>query len=307
MLPILKILKSIDLPVPVLQAPITYLINALLNLDLEDARGRHFPCNPLFPKFDPTVNVSRLVTILDAAVHQSADEALEKVAVPLLTLLRRVHEFAPDAARARLGALLLPSEEERAKPLGQSDALPGRLLRLSTSAMAPQLRDSIQNLLFELSGKDATRFVKNVGYGFAAGFLMNHDMPIPQNPAEAWSTSRNATVDATAAVGEEGGGSGDEKPDGSSSKPAVLPPTNPITGQRLDMEEEVDEGPPMTDEEKEREAERLFVLFERQVSLTLGDTWTAALMLSRLRATGVVNVQNPVTKARDEGRLEELE
>ena len=44
----------------------------------------------------------------------------------------------------------------------------------------------------------------------------------------------------------------------------------------------------MTTEEAEREAERLFVLFER------------------LNATGVVNVKNPVQQAMEEGRFEEL-
>jgi hypothetical protein len=37
---------------------------------------------------------------------------------------------------------------------------------------------------------------------------------------------------------------------------------NPITGQRLDAEDPSSQEP-MTEEEKEREAERLFVLFER--------------------------------------------
>ncbi len=63
---------------------------------------------------------------------------------------------------------------------------------------------------------------------------------------------------------------------------------NPITGQRRDMEPR-DEGPEMTDEEKEREAEKLFVLFER------------------LKATGVVEVVNPVETAVREGRFEEVE
>ena len=61
---------------------------------------------------------------------------------------------------------------------------------------------------------------------------------------------------------------------------------NPITGQRRDMEPE-DILPEMTDEEKEREAEKLFVLFER------------------LKATGVMNVVNPVEQAVREGRLED--
>ena len=62
---------------------------------------------------------------------------------------------------------------------------------------------------------------------------------------------------------------------------------NPITGQRLDAEPTLDI-PKMTTEEAEREAERLFVLFER------------------LNATGVVNVKNPVQQAMEEGRFEEL-
>ena len=63
---------------------------------------------------------------------------------------------------------------------------------------------------------------------------------------------------------------------------------NPITGQMKDMEPR-DNGPEMTDEEKEREAERLFVLFER------------------LKATGVMEVVNPVEQAAREGRFEEVE
>lgn len=63
---------------------------------------------------------------------------------------------------------------------------------------------------------------------------------------------------------------------------------NPITGQMRDMEPE-DELPEMTDEEKEAEAEKLFVLFER------------------LKATGVMEVVNPVEQASREGRFEEVE
>jgi hypothetical protein len=47
----------------------------------------------------------------------------------------------------------------------------------------------------------------------------------------------------------------------------------------------------MTDEEKEREAERLFVLFER------------------LKKTGVVDVENPIAKAmrENQGRFSEID
>jgi hypothetical protein len=112
--------------------------------------------------------------------------------------------------------------------------------------------------MFELSGENADKFVRNVGYGFAAGFLMSQNMPIPQSANEAFADTENGAA-----------------------------PINPVTGQRLDTEEK-DTGPPMTEEEKEREAERLFVLFER------------------LRATGVMDVKNPVEQAIQEGRFEEL-
>ncbi|CAG8458046.1 24565_t:CDS:2 [Dentiscutata erythropus] len=60
-------------------------------------------------------------------------------------------------------------------------------------------------------------------------------------------------------------------------------PINPITGQYL--EDEAPSLSDMTDEEKEREAERLFVLFER------------------LKKTGVMNVVNPVEEAIKSGKI----
>ena len=88
--------------------------------------------------------------------------------------------------------------------------------------------------MFVLSGKDAENLTRRIGYGFAAGFLASRGMEIPQTAREAYATN-NEGLD---------------------------PDVNPITGQRWTAEP-ADTGPPMTMEEKEREAERLFVLFER--------------------------------------------
>jgi hypothetical protein len=104
--------------------------------------------------------------------------------------------------------------------------------------------------LFELSGKDARNFVQNVGYGFASGFLFQHNVPIPENALEAWSTSES---EGSAARASQDSRNLERK-------------VNPITGQLLEMEETV-EVEEMTQEEKEREAEKLFVLFERFVSI----------------------------------------
>lgn len=267
---ILAILKNIQLQTPVLQSPVTQLINALLNLDLLGKGSEIVQSgtpSTFFPDLDANTNVSRLVTILDTAIRTSREELLETTAIPLITLLRRTYDLAPSSVKTHIQMTLLPSNEERAQPLGKSDTLASCLLRLSTSAVAPNLREGISSLLFEISNKDATSFVRNVGYGFAAGFLMTHNLPVPNNALKCEDGSEDPGGSLTTIDGKE---------------------INPVTGQRRDMEPQ-DPGPEMTDEEKEREAERLFVLFEK------------------LKATGVVNVVNPVDQALQEGRFEEVD
>jgi hypothetical protein len=99
-----------------------------------------------------------------------------------------------------------------------------------------------------------------VGYGNVAGFLYNKGiMTAPPPPAGASSSS--------------------DSPGGTT---ADSPEINPITG----TVQEKSELPDMTDEEKEREAEKLFVLFDR------------------LERTGALPPsQNPIRKAVQEGKL----
>ncbi|KAF2130578.1 hypothetical protein P153DRAFT_395974 [Dothidotthia symphoricarpi CBS 119687] len=254
---IFKILLRRGIPTPPLKDPTNFLINALMNLDLEDTQHTHPGTQTaIFPSFDPPCNASHLIAILDKALTSYPDPELDATVSPLLTLLRRIYPLAPPPVQTHMQTLLLPTPAERSKPLGKSDTFFSRLLNLSTSALTPTLRGSISAMLFELSDKDAATFVHNVGYGYASGFLMSNNIPMPESVARA-----NAETDG------------------------VL--VNPITGQRLDREDVVEQQP-MTQEEKEREAERLFVLFER------------------LKATGVMDVQNPVEEAFRSGRIEEL-
>ncbi|RDI85990.1 hypothetical protein Vi05172_g4004 [Venturia inaequalis] len=254
-LPLLQIVQKIKISQPPLQQPHQACINSLINLDLGDKLS-HIA---LFPRSDPSGVTEYLVNILDACVTSYKDSELDQTASPVITLLRKIYKEAPDQVKRRMETLLLPTDADRAKPMGKSDALSSRLLQLSTSAISSTLRTSIQAMLFEMSGENPNKFVANVGYGYASGFLMSQNIPVPKNATDTWT---------------EGGGEGVR--------------INPVTGQRLDAETHVDEGPPMTDEEKEIEAEKLFVLFER------------------LRATGMVDVVNPVQQAVQEGRFEEL-
>ncbi|KAL2054059.1 hypothetical protein ABVK25_005598 [Lepraria finkii] len=133
---ILEILTSIQLQPQALQPPVTQLINALLSLDLPGIPDSE-DYTPLFPKYNPNQNHLRLIAILNSAVRTLKEEDLETV-VPLVTLLRRVYELAPLPIKQDIQAQLLPSNSERAQPLGKTDSLPSHLLRLSTSPHSPQ-------------------------------------------------------------------------------------------------------------------------------------------------------------------------
>ncbi|KAF1808870.1 hypothetical protein P152DRAFT_517218 [Eremomyces bilateralis CBS 781.70] len=101
-------------------------------------------------------------------------------------------------------------------------------------------------LLMALSGDNSEQLVRNVGYDCASRLLFSLGVPVP--PAD-----------------DQGGWDAESQSE-----------INPITGQHRGREQQVDL-PEMTEVEKGREAERLFVLFER------------------LRSMGVVNVENPMS------------
>jgi len=230
--PLIKILHKTKIPDPPLEQPIPAVINALINLDLNDKKNSGLGYSALFPKVEAKANAEHVINILDSAIAYYPKEELDQFASPVITLIRKIYKIAPEQVKKSMELRLLPTDTERNKPLGKSDTLSARLLQLSMSALMPTLRTSISAMMFELSGEDSTKFVRNVGYGLAAGFLMSQGIPVPQNAMETFSNADGEVE------------------------------INPITGQRRDMEPE-DTGPPMTEEEKEREAERLFVLFER--------------------------------------------
>ncbi|KAK1830379.1 guanine nucleotide exchange factor [Podospora conica] len=255
---ILALFCNLDAPASQrpLDVPVSPVLHSLLNLkfDSNDAQAALFPEGEISPA------VEKLVKLLDLSVGTYSDAEIDAIITPLILVITVLYSHAPEHTREYLRGKLLPAENDRENVLGQGDSLPARLLRNSTNPVAPQFGATVSELFFNMSNNDASTFVQNVGYGFASGFLFQRNIPVPDSVREA-----------------HGGASGQ-------TGRAI----NPITGQFLDSETAVPEGPPMTDEEKQREAERLFVLFER------------------LKSLGLVNVENPVTQAVQEGRFEEL-
>ncbi|KIM27256.1 hypothetical protein M408DRAFT_330159 [Serendipita vermifera MAFF 305830] len=189
------------------------------------------------------------------AAAKRENVVLDEVITPLVVLLARLG--ADPGARAEMRRWILPEDLDRKDPLeGRGDVL-GRCMRLMSCVYFPRLKDAIGEWFYMLAGEDGSTLSALIGYGNAAGFLFNKGILSAPPPPPASSSAS-----------------------GSSSIP-VPENINPITGT-INREME-DDGPEMTEEEKEREAEKLFVLFDR------------------LEKSGMV--ENPVRKAIQEGKL----
>lgn len=285
-----------------LEPPFSLLINTLINLDLTSTVAKA----ALYPPDDPTKVANRLLDLLDLAMKSYSDSQLDQDVSPLVCALSEFYKNAPkkgdakptaptDPVRVRVRAALLPTDEDRKLVLGKAETLPSRLLRNWTNALAPQFRSAVAHLYFDLSGRDPVQFVENVGYGYASGFLFENKINVPEEVMRQQEEEE-----------KKGGKS-------ASSSTGIRRDVNPITGQFLD-EEKFPDLPEMTKEEKEREAERLFVLFERYAQslfcpnllLFLFNSLLLTWQVNRLKQNKVMSVQNPVEKAVQEGRFQEL-
>ncbi|KAF0534783.1 guanine nucleotide exchange factor [Gigaspora margarita] len=264
---IIKIITDLPPPSPLpLSPPHSHAIHALLNFPVVPYKSIWFPSEQKSQQYallDKFLEI--LKTMVFIAVNGDPDVGIEngqkkygvdfdEVIPPLVALIRKLAE-EDELARISARNKLLPDDVDRSKPLEKGDCLSARLIRLMTSAMLPNLKDGVSELLYVICDQDVNLFIHHVGYGNAAGFLMNRNIMIPP-----LTSSSKQKVHSDKSI-------------------------NPITGQYL--EDEAPSLSDMTDEEKEREAERLFVLFER------------------LKKTGVMNVVNPVEEAAKSGKINE--
>lgn len=245
-IPSLKVLllKQSNPPSKPLESPESLLVNALVNLEL----GSNEAQSALFDEESPLELVKYLIDILDRSLTTYSDDELDPIVTPTVTLMIQLYEVSPAYVKEYISQTLLPSLEDREEILGRGERLAAKLLNNSTNPLAPTFGNTVAHLFFNMSDKNASKFVENVGYGYASGFLFKNNIPIPKSVQEAFATS-----DATGSQRH----------------------VNPVTGQFLDKEHfgDVKE---MTEEEKEREAEKLFVLFERYVLYNVLDMFDIA-------------------------------
>jgi hypothetical protein len=183
-----------------------------------------------------------------AMAKAESESTLDELLAPLVMLLCKL-VTGDIGARERLRERLLPANLDRTVMLeSRADTL-GRLLRLLTSVYHSRLNVTSGELLYALCNHDgpshplhliatnasclnlATVLISQVGYGNVAGFLFNKGIV----------TGPPSSGEASGSAESEG------------------PQINPITGAIQEERAEVE----MTEEEREQEAEKLFVLFDR--------------------------------------------
>ncbi|KAI0269433.1 guanine nucleotide exchange factor [Gloeopeniophorella convolvens] len=174
-------------------------------------------------------NIEADDSTLRTAARAESDSTLDELLAPLMMLLLKL-VTGDSGSRDRVREWLLPANLDRSTALeGRADTL-GRLLRLLTSVYHSRLNSISGELLYTLCNHDATNLISQVGYGNVAGFLFNKGI---------------VTGPPTSDAGPSTDASGAE--------------INPITGAVQEPRVEIE----MTEEEREREAERLFTLFDR--------------------------------------------
>ena len=188
-----------------------------------------------------------------ASVGINLDESLP----PLIMLIRKL--VVEDSRsintnfKSYLRNVLGLNNIDRNVRMEQRGDLLGSLVKFLTASLFPSIKTTCGELLFALCDSDPNTMSSSIGFGNAAGFLFSKGL------LSAGSDSSNGNV-------EEG--------------------VNPVTGV---YENENDDKIEMTEEEKEAEAEKLFMMFDR------------------LNRTGIIKTSNPMQDQNNQKRFEEIE
>ncbi|KAF8151923.1 guanine nucleotide exchange factor [Mycena galopus ATCC 62051] len=216
--------------VPISLLPVDVLLR---EHDLLEVVFSHYFPNAIDPD-DPSV---RELAMSEAAPGAATD-GLDMRLMPLVALITR-QCTVDETFRAQTRDWLCPSDLDRSAKSGTLESRPntlGRCLRLLGSVYHAKLKTYVGQMLFAMCDSDAATMSTLLGYGNVAGFLFTMGiMTAPPAPTPTASTS--AALSAAAAEN-----------------------INPITGTAQGARAP---DPEMSPEEKEREMEKLFVLFDR--------------------------------------------
>ncbi|KNE65176.1 hypothetical protein AMAG_10829 [Allomyces macrogynus ATCC 38327] len=249
-----RVLSDLPPTVPLpMTAPHSHAIHVLMNGDPSGTAWCTVPfvealvARLLAPELQICFGAGDTASLATLVGHETP--ANDRLA-PLFVLLTRLVDRGGVEVKGAVKRLLAPADLDRSTS-NKSDAPPKSvahaLIRMLTSVEFPALREGAEELLFALFDGWYSWFVRfvalplssfsfsNTGFGPAAGFLVNRGL-LSGDMLKAAAASAAGTAAAS--------------------------DVNPITGTK-DQSPGPDDWDRMTDEEKEAEAERLFVAFER--------------------------------------------
>ncbi|KAF9113572.1 hypothetical protein BGX27_001279, partial [Mortierella sp. AM989] len=291
---IVSILTAIPLSSPnPLEPPHSHAIHVLLNFPISSSAL-------LVTRSQQAILLDVLTQILDDTLKHSLntdEEAstdglsngteLDEIVPPLVIVLTNIAS-AGGEGRAVLKSKLLPDDIDRSKPLEKGDSFTSRLIRRMTSIRFLQIRETVCQLLFVLCDEDPAILTRYVGYGNAAGFLLNRNLGVPasvtgaqveeiddddDDDETAIQNPRSSTPTTASRPNLNNGRR-------SSSSYSSIKPINPITGAHYPDPSAIRTAmADMTEEEKEEEAGRLLDMFDK------------------MRRTGVMDIRNPALEA----------
>ncbi|OAQ23849.1 hypothetical protein K457DRAFT_1837006 [Linnemannia elongata AG-77] len=167
-----------------LEPPHSHAIHVLLNFPISASAL-------LVTRSQQATLLSVLLQILDDTLKHSLntdDEAstdgmsngteLDEIVPPLVIVLTNIASAGGEGRKA-MKARLLPDDVDRSRPLEKGDTFSARLIRRMTSARFPQIKETVSQLLFVVCNEDPSLLTRHVGYGNAAGFLMNRNLGVP--------------------------------------------------------------------------------------------------------------------------------
>ncbi|GJJ78155.1 hypothetical protein EMPS_10514 [Entomortierella parvispora] len=119
---------------------------------------------------------------------------LDEIVPPLVLVLTNIASSGGEG-KVALKARLLPDDVDRSQPLEKGNSFSARLIRRMTSIRFPQIRETISQLLYVICDENASTLTRHVGYGNAAGFLMNRNLGMPTSMQSGGSNSASRESD----------------------------------------------------------------------------------------------------------------
>ncbi|KAJ3937158.1 MAG: guanine nucleotide exchange factor [Lentinula lateritia] len=205
---------------------------------LEITFSHHFPDNS-----DPDSQEVREAFKQEVeATGAPSDTSLDDILSPLVILCTRLC-LADESNRVRMREWTVPPDLDRTNPLDERADFLGRCIRLLGSVYHTRLKDAVGEMLYAACDSDAALLSSLFGYGHVAGLLFNKGVMSAPPPPSTSQSSSSAPDPSSITTGQR--------------------EINPITGTYAPTGPTVSATADMTEDEKEQEMEKLFVLFDR--------------------------------------------